>query len=272
MIKFGNTPQSLFFWPGALVFVLLLMCSTSIVTGQPAVRAAQSLTSGAGQSSNAPPHPGTVATPASAGSSIARSTRWVEGKHYFELGAERTRNRASGIQVTEVFSYACRGCYMLYKADGDLSTWLPRRATARYLPVAFGGAHGFSLYQRAFLAAQALGAPSAAHAAIFNFAWGDGTPTRRHERAVTLRDIAGVYARFGLDTNKFVTEARSEAVNKQMKAADELVRSYGVTSLPTIIVAGRYRLDPASAGGYPEAVQLTRWLVAKVAAERTSSP
>lgn len=272
MIKSGNTPQSLSFWSEVLVLVLLLTCSISIATGQTAAQGTESVRGGAGEFSNAPPDPATVAIPANAGSGIARSRRWVQGKHYFALGPERTRDWASGIQVTEVFSYACRGCYMLYEAEGDLSTWLPKGTTARYLPVAFGGAHGFSLYQRAFLAAQVLGAPSAAHAAIFNFAWGDGSPSRRHERAVTLRDIAGVYAHFGLDADKFINEARSETVNKQMKAVDELVGSYGVTSLPTIIVAGRYRLDPASAGGYAEAVQLTRWLVAKVAAERTSSP
>lgn len=258
--------------PTVLVIALLLMCGSSITTAQTDAHGTESVRNGAGEFSSESPHPVTAATAASAGSSILRSTRWVDGKHYFELGAERTRNRAGGIQVTEVFSYACRGCYMLYEAEGELSTWLPKGATARYLPVAFGGAHGFSLYQRAFLAAQALGVPSVAHPAIFTFAWGDGTPARKHERAVTLRDISGVYARFGLDTHKFVNEARSGAINKQMKAADKLAGSYGVTSLPTIIVAGRYRLDPASAGGHAEAVQLTRWLVAKVAAERTSSP
>jgi thiol:disulfide interchange protein DsbA len=51
-----------------------------------------------------------------------------------------------------------------------------------------------------------------------------------------------------------------------MKRADELVRAYEVDGTPAIIVNGKYRLSPSSAGGYPQAVELTQWLVSKEAA------
>ena len=51
-----------------------------------------------------------------------------------------------------------------------------------------------------------------------------------------------------------------------MKRADELMKAYGVESTPTIVVNGKYRLTTASAGGYPQTLELTQWLVSKEAA------
>jgi thiol:disulfide interchange protein DsbA len=51
-----------------------------------------------------------------------------------------------------------------------------------------------------------------------------------------------------------------------MKRADELIKAYAVDGTPTIIVNGKYRLTPSSAGGYTQSIDLTQWLVSKEAA------
>jgi thiol:disulfide interchange protein DsbA len=51
-----------------------------------------------------------------------------------------------------------------------------------------------------------------------------------------------------------------------MKRADELVKAYEVGSTPTFVIDGKYRFDVISAGGYPQMIELAKWLVAKEAA------
>jgi thiol:disulfide interchange protein DsbA len=51
-----------------------------------------------------------------------------------------------------------------------------------------------------------------------------------------------------------------------MKRADDLIKAYGVDSTPTLIVNGKYRYGPSTAGGYPQMVELTQWLISKEAA------
>jgi hypothetical protein len=48
--------------------------------------------------------------------------------------------------------------------------------------------------------------------------------------------------------------------------ADELIRAYEVDSTPTIVVNGKYRFTAATAGGYPQSIELVQWLISKEAA------
>jgi protein dithiol oxidoreductase (disulfide-forming) len=57
--------------------------------------------------------------------------------------------------------------------------------------------------------------------------------------------------------------SKSFSIDTRMKRADELVKDYGVDGTPTIIVDGKYRVSNVSAGGFPNLVELTQWLVAK---------
>jgi thiol:disulfide interchange protein DsbA len=48
-----------------------------------------------------------------------------------------------------------------------------------------------------------------------------------------------------------------------MKQADDLVKSYPILETPTLVVNGKYRLTPTSAGGSEKLIELVKWLVAK---------
>jgi hypothetical protein len=53
----------------------------------------------------------------------------------------------------------------------------------------------------------------------------------------------------GVDPVLFETAWHSAAVAQAMVQANDLVRAYGVTSVPQLGVAGRYRTSPAMVGG-----------------------
>jgi thiol:disulfide interchange protein DsbA len=59
-----------------------------------------------------------------------------------------------------------------------------------------------------------------------------------------------------------VSTAKSFAVDVKVRNAEDAIQAYKVDRT-TIIVNGKYRLYPQSAGGNDEVVELVTWLVAK---------
>jgi len=228
----------------------------------------------------------TVAAPASAATAPAPKPsapaepfvdngKWVEGKNYFTIDPQQPTGVPDKIVVTEAFSYACPACDAFHSTADKLEKSLPSNAVMTYLPVSFRPDENFPLFQRAYYAAKALGVAEKTHDAMFDAVWRSGelasddlsTGRPKPQSAwPTIDDVAKFYAKYGVDPKQFVAVANSFSINTQMKRADDLVKAYGVDGTPTIIVNGKYRFTPSSAGGYPQTIELTQWLVAKEAA------
>ena len=252
--------------------------------------------------SPAPATPATAAAPASAGTAAAASEgaksetpapseapapagksepfvddgKWVEGKHYFRIEPAQPKvTNTDKIEVAEVFSYGCPACNQFRPTMAQMVKELPAGTQVAYLPVSFNPAENFPMFQRAYYAAEALGVAQKTHEAIFDAIWNtreltsykaNGQGLRPASELPTIDDAAKVYAKYGVDPKEFVAVANSFAINTKMKRADELVRTYGVESTPTLVVNGKYRFTPSSAGGYEQSVDLAKWLVSKEAA------
>lgn len=125
------------------------------------------------------------------------------------------------------------------------------------------------MFQRAYFAAKQLGIDMRTHAAMFDAVWKSGElavfdpATQRAKRpAPTLADAARFYAQAaGVKPETFIASATSFAVDVSIRQADELIRNYGVAETPSIVVNGKYRLNPVSAGGYDQTIELVKWLV-----------
>jgi thiol:disulfide interchange protein DsbA len=228
----------------------------------------------------------TAATPAAASTTAAAATqkpaqpfvdngKWVEGKNYFTIEPQQPTGNPDKIVVTEAFSYACPACNAFHTTADQIEKGLPSNAVMTYLPVSFRPDENFPLFQRAYYAAKALGVAEKAHDAIYDAVWKTGelasddlTTGRPKPQSAwpTIDDVAKFYAKYGVDPKQFVAVANSFSVNTQMKRADDMVKSYGVDGTPSIIVNGKYRFTPGSAGGYAQSIELTQWLIAKEAA------
>lgn len=241
------------------------------------------------------PAPAASATPAAAGSSAspapAASTpttaqapatpfvddgKWVEGKNYFRIEPAQPKATATDkIEVTEVFSYGCPACNAFHPIVAKLAASLPANAVMAYLPASFIPQENWPMLQRAYFTAKALGVADKANDAMYDAVWKTnelsaesptGNGLKPADALPTIADAAKVYAKYGADPKEFVAVANSFSVNTQMKRADDLIKAYGVTQTPTLVVDGKYRFDPSTAGGYPQAIELADWLVAKEAA------
>lgn len=232
---------------------------------------------------------GTTATPAAASTTPAPAPqqasapaqpfvdngKWVQGKNYFTIEPQQPTGNPDKIVVTEVFSYACPACNAFHTTADQIEKSLPSNAVMTYLAASFRPDENWPLFQRAYYAAKALGVAEKSHDAMFDAVWKTGelanydlTTNRPKPQSAwpKMDDVAKFYAKYGVDPKQFVAVANSFSINTQMKRADDQVKAYAVDGTPTIIVNGKYRFTPGAAGGYPQSIELTKWLVAKEAA------
>ncbi|MFC5527386.1 thiol:disulfide interchange protein DsbA/DsbL [Rhodanobacter ginsengisoli] len=219
--------------------------------------------------------PAASAAPAVTAAPFVDDGKWVAGKNYFVIDPAQPTSHPGKIEVTEVFSYGCPACNAFHSTVDRIAKSLPAGAVMNYLPASFRPDENWPVYQRAFYAAQVLGLVDKTQDAMFDAVWKSGelstydlkgSGLKPKEAWPTIDDIARFYAKYGADPKEFVGIANSFTVNTRMKRADDLIKAYGVTGTPTIIVDGKYRLDTTSAGSYAQTIELTQWLVAKEAA------
>jgi len=199
-------------------------------------------------------------------------TPWEAGKNYFLIDPPQRGDAGGKIEVTEVFSYGCPACNFAHAEFEKVRKNLPANAAMTYVPASFKPNEDWPMFQRAYLAAQALGIADKAHEAMFDAVWKPDAPLaimnsdgRTLKNPLpTIEDAAKFYAKYGVKEDDFVGTANSFAISTKMKQADAYVRNTGTDSTPTVIVAGKYRLTYVSAGNDWKLMdQLIHYLIQK---------
>lgn len=205
----------------------------------------------------------------------AAPAQWVEGTHYDVLDQPQPTTVPAGkVEVMEVFSYACPACNAFQPYIKALERKLPRNAQMVFLPASFNPTEDWPMFQRAYLAAQSLGIAERTHQAIYDAVWKTGelaTVDRQTERikrpAPSIEDAANYYARLtGVSAQTFLAAARSFGVETRIHAADDQITAMQVTGTPTIVVAGKYRVNLQSLHAIGDVIPLVNFLVAKASA------
>jgi protein dithiol oxidoreductase (disulfide-forming) len=195
---------------------------------------------------------------------------WTEGQNYFRIEPAQPYRPVEGkVEVTEVFSYACPACNRFYPLVNKLEASLPPNAVMDYLSAAFRADEDWPMFQRAYYTALDLGVAQRTHDKVFDAVWQSGElgiedpQTHRMKRpAPSIEDAAAFYARAaGVPAEKFVSTAKSFAVDVQMRRADEIIRAWKIDGTPSLVVNGKYRITVASAGGYEQMIDVAKWLV-----------
>jgi thiol:disulfide interchange protein DsbA len=199
-------------------------------------------------------------------------TNWKEGEQYFMVLPPQPTSVAAGkVEVVEVFSYACPACNLFYPIIDKLKASLPAKVEWRFLPASWHTEEDWKVFQRAYFAAQSLGIAERTHDKIFDAVW------KTHELAIldpatnqikdplpSLADVAKYYESVAkLKPGEFLAAAHSFSVDAKMREADAQIREYQVDETPSVIVNGKYRLTPRTAGGNDQFVALVQWLVKK---------
>jgi thiol:disulfide interchange protein DsbA len=178
-----------------------------------------------------------------------------EGFDYLRLEQPAPRLGRSGWDVVEFFRYGCPFCYRFEPLVHAWRQGLPGDVRFHYVPVSFQS----TVHQQLHLTLRQMGQVERLHMAIYHAIHRDAQPFD------LLSDIVHWVQLHGVDPATFTTAWHSPAVAQAMAQANDWVRAYGVTSVPQLGVAGRYRTSPAMVGGSNErALQVTSYLIAQL--------
>lgn len=184
------------------------------------------------------------------------ATDYQEGVHYQRLeNPAPTSTTEDKVEVVEVFWYGCPHCFRL---EPDIEQWLqnkPENVEFVRVPAALG--HGWEMHARAFHAAEILGVLDKIHKPLFDAIHEQG------RRLNTPEALAEFFAEHGVDKEKFMKVFNSFELDTQFRRSQQLVRQYGVTGVPALIVDGKYLVTGSTAGSQEKMLDVVNYLVRK---------
>ena len=187
------------------------------------------------------------------------SAGFEEGRHYMVLPFPAQVETGDKIEVREFFWYGCPHCYVLEPA---LASWLKKMpANAQFVRTP-GTAPRWMIHGQAYYTFEAMGVLEKLHGPFFK-AMQDKPGAFNDEKA-----IADFAANQGLDRKKFDEAFNSFGVRLKMEKAKQLNQDLNISSVPALVVDGRYMTTAAMAGGEGQMLKLLDDLIAKAAKER----
>jgi thiol:disulfide interchange protein DsbA len=192
----------------------------------------------------------------------AAADSFSEGTHYKRTLQPQDPIDPKKVEVTEVFWYGCPHCYHF---DPIIEGWrakAPGYVIFDRLPATLGRADG-EAHARAFFIAESLGVSDKIHQPLFNAIHQDHQLMNSLDQ---LRDLFGKVA--GVKPADFDNASSSFMVDSRMRRSESLLRAYGIASVPTMIVDGRYLTGAGMAGGEDKVLEVLDFLVDKVRKER----
>jgi thiol:disulfide interchange protein DsbA len=186
---------------------------------------------------------------------------FVSGIHYVELENPR-RIRGEAIEVMEFFSYGCVFCYQF---DDDLTDWAnTHEGKIRLVRTPLIGSDQWRLLGRHFYALETLDAPDVLHQATFRGLHDFGKNLSTQDK---LADF--VASNSPLSAESYRVAFASPSVETRVKLADRLARQAKVTSVPQLVVQGRYRISSTRDVGPSRMLEVADFLIKKIASEET---
>ena len=188
-------------------------------------------------------------------------TTYKEGTHYERLPVPVETQAPDGVEVVEVFSYACYHCYSFQPL---METWvggLAEEVSFRRVPAVFSDL--WRQLARLFYAAQSLGVLEDVHQPIFDAIHQRGRDLTQAAIAAELFEEAA-----GVDEKTFQDALNSFTVETRVQQSVAAGKAYRVTGTPTLIINGKFRIDSRMADGHAGMLQVADFLIA---AERAAA-
>lgn len=187
------------------------------------------------------------------GHNHAPVSNFIEGKHYHRITpAVETDVEEGKVEVLELFWYGCPHCF---EFEPHITGWKDTKAdyiTFTQMPAVLN--QGWLAHARAFYALETMGELERIHPIFFEAI---------HVQGRRLRDVESM-ARFlsqhDVDAEKFKSAYDSLYVETKINRSGQLVRQYGSSSVPTVIINGKYRTSARDAGGFENVLRVINML------------
>lgn len=190
--------------------------------------------------------------------SNAATDDFHEGFEYYALATPQVTQAAKGtVEVVELFWYGCPHCF---RFEPTLKKWLktkPKNVTFVRVPAVFPRWPGAEIHARAYYSAVSLKVVSKVHQALFD-------QIQRQKMVITQAQIKAIFVGEGVSSANFDKVFASEAVNNLIIAGKKLAKGYEASSVPLVIVAGKYKAGADLVdGSFEKLLVLAEFLVKK---------
>ena len=195
------------------------------------------------------------------GTAYAQNSEFVLGTHYQRLSpTQPTSSSPDQVEVAEIFWYGCPHCYTF---DPYLENWKETLAEdVNFIRIPAVLNNVLQTHAKVYFTAELLDVIDDVHTPIFR---------EIHVNRNMLTEtnaLVDFFAQYGVMPDEFNQTFESFAVFTRMQRADELSRRYRISSVPTVVVNGKYVTNATMAGDYPDLLRLVDELVAMERAEQ----
>lgn len=186
------------------------------------------------------------------------ATAFVDGKDYQTLDAKvATPDKPGSVSVVEFFSYGCPACYHF---EPTLQAWLktkPQNIEFSRVPVVFEPK--WESFAKAYYTANALDVLDKVTPAMFKAIHQD------HLDISDPKNLQKLFVNNGVSAADFDSAFNfSPAVDAQLVNGSSLMQRYKIMMIPTIVIGGKYMVNPRMAGGSAQRmIETINYLVTK---------
>ena len=187
--------------------------------------------------------------------SCAQAEEYAAGRHYEILDSPSVTRDPSKVEVVEVFWFGCNHCYALESYIQPWKKTLPKdvdfwKSHATWNPT-------LKIHARLFYSAKALGIEDKIIPGAF-------TAIQREGRFLTGNSELEYFFRgFGVEKEKYLSVSNSFGVNNAVKQADNRMRQWTITGVPTLIVNGKYKVSGTREVGTDRLLDVVDFLIEK---------
>ncbi len=188
--------------------------------------------------------------------------KYSEGRHFARMvPTQPTVGGADKIEVAEIFWYGCAHCYDF---ETYLNRWLETKpANVRFVRIPAVWNPLVKLHAQLYYTEEVLvnsgkiANPEQFRAAVF------AEYHRRGNRLASEAAIQALFEKHGVSGEDFASTWKSFEVAQKLRVAQDLARRYSISSVPTVVVNGKYRTGAGEAGGYPPLMELIDELIVR---------
>lgn len=188
----------------------------------------------------------------------AAPSQFVEGKHYFKLSPSLNTNADEGkIEVLELFWLGCPHCYALEPAMKRFKMSKPDDVSFEQVPATLNPSWNF--HARVFYTAKILD-PNNSKGLVHKIF------VALHEDRIKINDLPKareLFQKSGISAMQFNNAFNSMAMSARMSHANLVNAGSQASSVPTLIINGKYRTSPYAAGGEGNLLKIVNMLIQK---------
>ena len=184
---------------------------------------------------------------------FSQAEQYVAGQHYKVLANATMPRNPEKIEVVEVFWYGCGHCNHFEPTVNAWKKFLQADVDFYQVPAQFS--RQWKIHAELFYLTHALKINEKVHQPIFD------AIHKQRKPLLDKDDQKEFLAQYGVSEADFDKYDDSFSVRRQLKMADQMVRSWAISGVPAVIVNGKYMVNASSAGGEERVFDVVNYLI-----------